>query len=243
MPYRRLPNTDKARLKALKTALYRGRELPPFKLAFTQKSFQRLQSFLNSYENALSYYRQSYLIQTRKNKDYIACLKKARIYISHFIQVLNLSIQRGEFLAEVREYYGLPLGEARIPSLTTENDVIKWGDKIIKGEAQRLLEGNTPVTNPSIAVVKVRYETFLESYHFQKTLQKNTARTLDKLSLLRTEADEIILDIWNEVEDSFKDLPDELRREKAKEYGLVYVFRKNEIDQLNFFKVIQSGAG
>jgi hypothetical protein len=89
----------------------------------------------------------------------------------------------------------------------------------------------------------VRYETFLEAYHHQKTLQKNTARALEKLSELRTEADNIIVQIWNEVEESFKDLPDDLKREKAKEYGLIYVFRKNETRSMRFCNSLQTGAG
>ena len=109
MPYRRLPNTDKARLKSLNIALSKGRELPPFKLAFSQKSYQKLQNFLSGYENALSYYRQSYSVQIKKNNDYLASLKKARMYISHFIQVLNMSVQRGEILPESRKYFKIDI--------------------------------------------------------------------------------------------------------------------------------------
>lgn len=39
MPYRRLPNTDAARLKALRNALTKGEEIPPFKLAFPQSLY------------------------------------------------------------------------------------------------------------------------------------------------------------------------------------------------------------
>jgi hypothetical protein len=46
MPYRRLPNTDTARIKAMKTALEKGKELPPNKLAFSSKTIVRLQKFL-----------------------------------------------------------------------------------------------------------------------------------------------------------------------------------------------------
>jgi len=56
------------------------------------------------------------------------------------------------------------------------------------------------------------------------------------LEELRKRADEIILDIWNEVEDKFKDLPDDERRERAAEYGLVYVYRKNEIKGLQMLE-------
>ena len=45
---------------------------------------------------------------------------------------------------------------------------------------------------------------------------------------LRKEADEIILDIWNEVEEHFSELSDDLKREKAGEYGLTYVYRPME---------------
>ena len=45
---------------------------------------------------------------------------------------------------------------------------------------------------------------------------------------LRKDADEIILNIWNEVEERFSDLPDDLKREKATEYGLTYVYRPME---------------
>lgn len=243
MPYRRLPNTDKARLRALNIALAKGKELPPFKLAFSQKSNQKLRGFLNTYENALSFYRQSYVVQTKKNREYAACLKKARMYLSHFIQVMNMAILRGEMQPSVRGYFNLPEDEAKIPVLSTEQDLIKLGENLIKGETRRIQEGNTPVTNPTIALVKVRFETFLEKYHYQKTLQKNTTRALEQLTGLRKDADGIILQIWNEVEESFKELPDDLRREKAKDYGLVYVYRKNEIANINFYSISQSGAG
>ncbi len=243
MPYRRLPNTDKARLKALNIALSKGKDLPPFKLAFSQKINQKIQNFLSCYENAMSFYQHAYSVQTKMNCEYVSSLKKARMYISHFIQVLNMAINRGEIQSSARKYFGLVKYESRIPPLNTEVDVIKWGELLINGEAKRLLDGNSPVTNPTIAIVKVRYEKFLEKYHYQKTLQKNTSRAWEKLSDLRKEADKIILQLWNEVEESFKDLPDELKREKAKEYGLVYVYRKNELSNISLFNARQTGAG
>ena len=42
MPYRRLPNTDNARIKAMKRAHELGTDLPPFKLAFSQGIFQKI---------------------------------------------------------------------------------------------------------------------------------------------------------------------------------------------------------
>jgi hypothetical protein len=242
MPYRRLPNTDAARLKALKTALAKGKELPPFKLAFSQKIYQRIQSFLPSFEHAIIQHRQAYLIQARRNKEYLVHVKKARLYISHFIQVTNMAIMRGDLPASVRKYFGLSEHDKKIPSLSTEKEIIEFGERIIQGENTRIQEGGTMIANPTAAMVKVRYENFLESYRHQKTLQSNTSREKMKLAELRPVADEIILSIWNEVENTLRDLPNDLRREKSKEYGLVYVFRKSEIGKINFFEYSQSVA-
>jgi hypothetical protein len=229
MPYRRLPNTDTARLRALKIASERGKEIPPFKLSFSQSTLNKIQTFLPSFEKAIYECKQAYIKQIEKNKKYITVLKKAKIYISHFIQVVNMAIHRGDLPVSERKYFGLKEDIRKLPSLNSEADVIKWGEKLILGEIIRTREGRSLITNPTIAVVKVRYENFLDSYKFQKMLQKNHQRAQDKLDDLRIKADEIIINIWNEVEDFYKNEPEDLRREKAKNYGLVYVYRKNEL--------------
>ena len=233
MPYRRLPNTDLARLRALRTAHFIGKELPPFKLAYSQSTLQKIQSFLPSFEKALIECKQAYTKQIDKNKEYLPVLKKAKLYISHFIQVLNMAIARGDLPASERHFFGLKENVKKLPSLNSEADVIKWGEKLILGESLRTAKGRSHITNPTIAVVKVRYEKFLDSYKFQKMLQKNHSRSQEKLEELRKKADEIIINIWNEVEKYFSNETEEAKRIKAKEYGVVYVFRKSELEKVN----------
>ena len=240
MPYRRLPNTDSSRLKALTSAYNKGKELPPFKLAFSQSTYQKVQSFLNQFEHSMTLQKHAYSTQIQKNKEYINTLRKVKLYISHFIQVMNLAISRDELPESTRAYYKLDSHDKKVPLLNTEAEIIQWGQNIIDGETNRIREGKTPITNPTIALVRVKYEQFLEAYNHQKTLQKNTAREQKKLSELRTIADDIIVNIWNEVEETFNDLPEDLRRDKAKEYGLIYVYRKNEIGKINFFNLNKS---
>ncbi len=233
MPYRRLPNTDVARLRALRTAHSIGKELPPFKLAYSQSTLQKIQSFLPSFEKVLLECKQAYTKQIEMNKEYLPVLKKAKLFISHFIQVLNMAIARGDLPASEKHFFGLKENVKKLPSLNSEADVIKWGEKLILGESLRTGKGRTHITNPTIAVVKVRYEKFLESYKFQKMLQKNHSRSQEKLEELRKQADKIIINIWNEVENYFNKDTEENKRMKAKEYGLVYVFRKNELEKVN----------
>ncbi len=236
MPYRRLPNTDRARHKALVKAYQMGKELPPFKLAFSQSTYQRIVSFLPGFEKKMLHQKSALARQIERNKEHLNLMKKAKLYISHFIQVVNMAIQRGELAPSILEYYQLQGHIRKLPPINTEEDVIRWGKCIIDGETDRVKKGLSPITNPTIAVVKVRFEKFLESYHNHKNLRQSNCRTLKELSEARPFADEIIVSIWNEVEETFKDLPDELRRERAADYGLVYVYRKSELAEQSLFK-------
>jgi len=229
MPYRRLPNTDTARRKALTKAYEKGRELPPFKLAFSQSTFQRVQSFLPSWEKAMYETKQAFSNQVKRNKEYIRVQKKAKLYISHFIQIVNMAIMRGDLPENERSFFGMHDDMTKLPTLNSEADLIKWGEKLIHGENLRKGKGLSPITNPTIAVVRVRYEQFLDAYKFQKTLQKNYTRSQEYLSNMRKEADNIIANVWNEVENHFENLSENEKRVKAEEYGLSYVFRKNEL--------------
>lgn len=236
MPYRRLPNTDSARLKSIKCAYEKGKDVPPFKLAFSPTSFRKIQSVLPLFESAISEHKNSLNIQAEKNKEYQKRLKKARLYISHFIQVVNMAISRGDLVPETRNYFELDEEEKKVPSINSEEEIITWGQRLIDGEKKRRDQGLSPITNPTIAVLKVHYDKFMDYHIYQKSLKKRSQHAQQQLNDKRSQVDGVIQQVWNEVEDTFNDLPEEMRREKASEYGLVYVFRKNELNNPSFFQ-------
>jgi len=232
MPYRRLPNTDQARLRAINTAILMGQKKVVEELAFSVETLNRLRAFFPAFETNLIHHKLARAQQDKNSRSYLEIAKKARIYLSHFIQILNFSIQRGDMKADARNYYGM-VGDKKSPSLILECELLEWGKKMIEGEHQRVLHGGNPLYNPSIAVVKVKFDQFVDAYHFQKTLQSNTVRWTQKVAGMRTEADEIILDIWNETEEYYASYPEEIKRERAAEYGVAYVFRPNEKQRSN----------
>jgi hypothetical protein len=231
MPYRRLPNTDTARIRAMSIALVKGKELPPHKLAFSSKSVLRLQKFLPQFEQSIKLYRHALSTQNKKSRDYNEVLRKAKIYLTHFIRVMNMAILRGDLPAETRAYYGLATDDATVPLLNTENELLSWGRRIIEGEEFRIRKGGSPITNPTIAVVKVRFENFIEAWTHHKTITEKTVSLIEKNNTLRSEADEIILQLWNEVECTHSKLPDETRKKNSEDYGLVYFYRKGELEK------------
>jgi hypothetical protein len=232
MPYRRLPNTDTSRIRAMKIALEKGKDLPPHKLAYPSKMIFRLEKFLPQFEHGIKLYREVLASQNRKNKDYYEIQRKSRIYLTHFIRVMNMAIFRGELPAETRAFYGLSTDDSNVPPLNTENEMINWGRRIIEGEEFRIKKGGSPITNPTIAVVKVRFGNFLEALGHHNSLTQKTQEFIDKITNLRKEADEIILQLWNEIEKSHLSSSGELRKELCEKYGLVYFYRKNELEKM-----------
>ena len=113
-------------------------------------------------------------------------------------------------------------------------DLLDWGARVIKGETERTRNGGgNPIYSPSIALVKVNYENFKQAYASQKQFQQNSARCSAEVAQFRQEADEYILTLWNDIEAYFMSIADEEeRRQKCENYGLVYVFRKGERENI-----------
>lgn len=229
MPYRRLPNTDQARIRALKAVVVKADIYNVYDLAVSLKTLTDARNFLMKFEAAQSYYSECFDRQSKAGRKHQANVKTARLYLSHFIQVLNLAVIRSEVRLSHKEYYGLDTKSNNVPDLTTEAALAEWGRKIIEGENKRISQGGIPIYNPGIAKVKVHYDIFMESYEKQKNFQILTARSLEALSSMRPEADGLILNIWNQVEEKFGEVvPHEKRLDLCRDYGIVYYYRSGE---------------
>lgn len=228
MPYRRLPNTDQARLRALRTAVQKSEKEIFGEQVISYKTIHDARTYLGNFEKTLIQYQQTLDNQVNANRKYQLIVHNARIYISHFIQVLNLAVIRGDIKKEHKLFYQLQPEIHNVPDLSTEATLIKWGKNIIDGENERIRNGGLPIYNPTIAKVKVHYEVFKEYKATQRIHQTTTNKTWEDLVGMRRKGDEIILDIWNQVEAAFKDEKPYSKLTKCKSYGLIYYYRKGE---------------
>lgn len=154
MPYRRLPNTDAARIKSLKRALEENRSLPFAERIISVETMEIANVFLPTFENAHAEYERAFQAQIRSNKAFQELMKNAKLYVSHFIQVLNLSVIRKEINAELKNLYGLESNSSNTPEMSSDNSLLEWGEKIIQGEKLRMGKGGAPLYNPAIAKCK-----------------------------------------------------------------------------------------
>lgn len=228
MPYRRLPNTDLARIYALQKAVEMEGYREKGELVLSYQTTQDAQQFLTKFQRAHRKYQQCYDLHSNSSKTYRKELQMARLYLSHFIQVMNMAIMRGELRKEIKAAYGLPIDNFNNPDLNSETAVQEWGERIIKAEEERTLKGGVPIYNPTIAKVKVHWGVFNDHLYNQRILRANAAKALEEVAEMRSQADDIILDIWNQVEHVYESLPIEARMEKCKPFGLIYYYRTSE---------------
>lgn len=200
-----------------------------YDLAVSLKTLTEARNFLTKFEAAQAYYTECFERQSVAGRKHQANVKTARLYISHFIQVLNLAVIRSEVRTAHKDYYGLDKSNNNVPDLSTESALAEWGRKIVDGESKRISQGGIPIYNPTIAKVRVHYDIFMDSYEKQKNLQALTARSLDVLASMRAAADNLILDIWNQVENKFEEVvPNEKRLDLCRAYGVIYYYRTGE---------------
>lgn len=228
MPYRRLPKTDQARLHALQKAVQQAGNAAYNEQAINYRTLNEAQRLLMQYENQVAQYHANFDSKVSANRQYRHRVRNARMYISHFIQVLNLAVIRGEIKRSQKELYKLPVKSNALPDLTTEDGLMEWGQNIIDGENQRTAAGGFAIYNPSINKVKVHYEMFKEEYTSHKLHKRTHSRVYEDTETLRKQADAIILSIWDQVEAFYKDELPYAKLQKCQAYGMIYYYRTGE---------------
>jgi hypothetical protein len=207
MYLKKIPDTDDGRIDALQAAIDREELNGDQEIILSSDEVDELRIFITSYESARFVMEQAMRDFSKSQTNYTELFKNAQMYVSHFIQVLQLTAVRNEIKLEVLSDYGFASGEETVlPDLSTEEAVIYWGEKIIQGEAKRMSRGGYPLYNPAIAKVKVHYELFADIAHSTKIYRQNMVRHQAVVSAMQKKSDSMIRDIWSRVEDKYGQL-------------------------------------
>ena len=227
MPYRRLPNTDQARIRTLRTAVDNCVQDGIYTNVLKHNTYFTAKNVLEKFSREVDSYKKCVVEQSskRSNAKYEAAFKTARMYVTHFLQVLSMSVMRGEIARAKRLYYGLNPDDDSLPTITLESSVLEWSEKISEGEKRRQAEGGIPIYNPTMGRVSVACDLFKQMYDKQQLLGRNTAEALNRVASLREECDNVILTVWQEIEEKFSALDSGERLEKCAQYGIIYYTR------------------
>ncbi len=230
MPYRRLPNTDQARLRAMKTALKSQEEKVELVIPYDFR--EKLRKVAGDFENKLLLKNSLQQRGISYNKKHTELTNKAQMYVSHFLQVVNMAIKRGEFPKEIRAYYGIAVNDNKLPDLNSDEKIIKEGEKLIAGENERMRKGGNRINTPSIALVAISLDKFKDSCAEMNNHKMVQDKAIKELITYRKIADEYILKLWNILEKHFQCDDETTFRGACSSWGINYVYRKTELEKL-----------
>ncbi len=214
----------------METAINKMRNSDYYAPVMSPELFNRADKKLAQFKEAVERYVNSLETQVNysKSEAYQDRLKNAKMYVSHFLTVFNMCVKRGEMKASDRKFFSIPENSGELPDMSSDIAVIRCCENTIKGEKARTAKGGVPIYNPTIAKVAVHYDLFKELYDKQSKMRQLTDEALLVVSLMRPQVDEVILDVWNSIENYFQDLTGEKKIKVCREYGLIYYYRTSE---------------
>ena len=229
--YRDIPNTIIAIRKALREAKEKYDEVIALlgTPAFTADTYTRLNTFYPNFDT------QIIEMDTAKGQQLGASLiedekmVKARMFISHYIQVLFFAIERGVYPNLVKGYFGLDGNQTELPNLGMESDIITWGDNIKNGEATLVANSYAPMVNPSAAEVDAELVEFKTARGTQSAKVEAFDTESEDVAALLPEARELVIDIWDEVEFTYRKEDFPSKRANCRLYGVVYSSRTKSV--------------
>ena len=224
MPSRRLPRTVDEHKEAMRIAkAKKDAAAPGDVLPITPEIIAVLLAFYPGFVAAINSTKLALSKQTAATRTKTLSFRKVALIISHYYQTLNNAIARGEIPQEHRNLYGLSLQDSRVPQMRSEAELSKWADNTISGDAMRVAQGGVAMAMPSAAQVQAAYTIYLADKASQSAMKEAFDRAQEGLNAMMTQARQLVKDIWNDVENTYRNDDDESRRRKAAEYGVVYV--------------------
>ena len=236
---RKLPISNLAREKALNSANTKIQNLPISVQVLTAVLMAALNSLALAYTNASDAVSIEQAILSSGTVVKNEAVNQLKMFVSHFIQVFNLGVARGWYLASHRLFYKLDQTGTALPDLGTEADVIIWAQRLISGDAHRIAAGGAAMANPPIADVVAKLtlaEGLLRSQSTQKDVLDAAQEVLDNLN---EEADLNIRQVWDCIEAYFGGESNASRRANSREFGVIYV---RDSDSFVVTGILKSGG-
>ncbi len=207
MLYRKLPNNDEQRLLALRTARKKGDVKQIEQRAFSSRNWMLLNVLLPMFSNHSSN-RSEKSVST---SEFGYAKLKVQNLITDFIEDLNQRVEQEALPLSQRVVYQW-LQLEQMPSLGSASSIVNWGVRIIAGELQQAND---------VKELENALGDFLNKSHLQPN-KRGFDKEPEGLRALRNAVDELIADIWDEVEVHYSHVSPKERRNKVSEYGVIY---------------------
>lgn len=237
MPSRKLPNSNPKRYRALRMINDRKTVTPPASIPLNSGTIARFDLFFPNYKIKILAIAAALTGQGTAS----ALVRTAKLLagwlVDDFYDALQRAVRRGVIDAAQRPLYSLDINETGTPKLSSEQDILDWGENGHDGEAARIAAGGVPITFPSLTDLDTATSDFKIKNLNQATAKTAYDNAQQALETDNLEADKLILKCWNEIETTFDEGDKPSMRRQAREWGVVYIAAKGEVLNPDEFSV------
>lgn len=152
-----------------------------------------------------------------------------RMFCSHFLQILNFAIDRGEIPATVRPLYGIATESKALPPMDADEDVILVAGNIVAGEAARVAAGGTAFVDVSAAMVAAKLAIFNPLQQDQAEKMESFTKEQKDLFLAFPDTVKKTMRLFDELVFNNPDMTEAEIRSLCKGWGLPYTTNPGEV--------------
>lgn len=194
----------------------------PANLPFSANAWATYQTQRTSFLKEYQEYKNSDAAQQKSTEAAVASWNTLYLNVSHYIQVFNMAVARKVFSASDRAFYGLEVGNAALPALSTEAQLTAWAGNIANGETARVAAGGAAMAYPSAAEVAASLGVFNTTQQAQANAKLAANKELSDVGKVFQATVDAIMDLFAELEFANRKETPAYLRNILREYGMQY---------------------
>ena len=219
---RRLAQSNKTRNEALQNAKTK-KDSGPADMPISPDVIIRLDNIAPDYKAAMTNVTVKKAELSIKIAAKAVAARKARKFVSYFIQTFNNGIELEIFPKQHRAYYNLEVESGKVPYLGSEQALKTVGQALIAGDPNRVAAGGAAMAIPDIASLTAAFSAWFSLFTECSNLKDALDTAQENVAALNEEADGVILKVWDQVETFYNEEDKESQRANAREWGVVYI--------------------
>ena len=133
-----------------------------------------------------------------------------------------MGVDRNTQTKEERAFFHLPINSNKLPYVGSIDNILLWGDRIVSGDARRIVAGGKPMSNPTAAEVKVELDEFIRVDNIKTNKVSAFAKIVIAIIKLRIDAKKVVKKIYDESEAFYNHLSPRQMRDRCRGWGIIY---------------------
>ncbi|RKD98506.1 hypothetical protein [Marinifilum flexuosum] len=228
MPYLIYPQSDFGRLKLLdRVTVTAADDVELGKAILPAELLTDIETQKSAYQSVYDKFNASLSTKSKEVREKQECFSNLDLYVRDFFDVLKRRTIRLEHPAEILRFYNVAIN-GELPDFRKDEDLLKTGENIVKGDANAIAAGFPAMANPSaeelgvvLTAAKKEMAEIVPADRAYEMVQK-------ELGEMRMPIDELIREIADYIQFAGRrDNPSNVRR-TMRTYGFEYRYLKNE---------------